>query len=108
MSDDGYKIEFFPKWFSWVFKSIPFIIILVLLIALITRKDQTPEVREVEVIKEVIVHKEVECNTIQDITDMMYRNDTRIFSVKRLSNHSFEVMSQDKNGEITRIIHSWE
>ena len=104
MSDGGYKIEFFPKWFLWTIKLIPFIIMLTLFIALIIERGQPPEI----VYKEVIVHKEVECDTIQNITDMMHRNNTRIFSVKRLSGHSFEVMTQDKNGKITRIIHSWE
>ena len=102
MSDKEYKIEFFPKWFLWVFKIVPFIIVLLLLLAVTIDRNQPPQVRE------VIVYEEVECDTIQNITDMMHRNNTRIFSVKRLSGHSFEVMTQDKNGKITRIIHSWE
>ena len=104
MSDGGYKIEFFPKWFLWTIKLIPFIIVLTLLIALIIERGQPPEI----VYEEVIVHKEVECDTIHDITSMMHRNDTRIFYVKRLSGHSFEVFTQSKNGHITRVIHSWE
>ena len=102
--DKEYKIEFFPKWLLWTIKFIPYVIVLILFIAVIIERGQPSEI----VYKEVIVHEEVECDTIHDITSMMHRNDTRIFSVKRLSNHSFEVFTQSKNGHITRVIHSWE
>ena len=100
--DKKYEIISFPKWLLWGIKLIPFIILFSLCLALMIQLVKPPT------IKEVMVYKQVECDTIQDITSMMHSNDTRIFSVKRLSGYSFEVMTQSKDGHITRVIHSWE
>ena len=47
MSDKEYKIEFFPKWLLWVFKIVPFIVVLFLLLAVTIDRNQPPQVREI-------------------------------------------------------------
>jgi len=100
--DKEYQIEFFPKWFTSLIKIVPLIGLIGIITILILDRAKPPIVRE------VMVYEEKECDTIQDITSVMYNNDIKLFSVKRVGDYSFEVFQQKENGEINRVIHSWE